>query len=285
MAPLTQTMIVETAMEPALLEQAFERFNEASKRLEERYGDLLQETELLRAQVREKDLQIKRAEKLAALGETAAGIAHEVRNPLGAMRLFISALRRDLEHRPESLRILSFLDQNISTIDHVVSNILQFAKNNNSSMAPLNINSIIREQAEHFLVSPVSSHITLELSDDGFMLGNEHALRQVLYNLLMNAQQATCYRGEIKVRSSVAASNELVVQVRDNGPGIDESVRMKIFEPFVTTKNEGTGLGLAVVRQIVEEHRGSIAAHNDGGACITLTFPRAATLSKKDSVL
>ncbi len=284
MAPITQTSVLETELEPALLEQAFERFNEASKRLEERYGDLLQETELLRAQVREKDLQIKRAEKLAALGETAAGIAHEVRNPLGAMRLFVSALRRDLENRPESLRILSFLDQNISTIDHVVSNILQFSKRSSGATAPMNINSIIREQVEHFSISPHSSRIALELADDSFLMGNEHALRQVLYNVLMNAQQATRYRGEILVRTFASADQSLHIQIKDNGPGIDEAVRSRIFEPFVTTKNEGTGLGLAVVRQIVEEHHGTISATNDGGACITLTFPRAG-IPRKDRAI
>lgn len=272
MAPLDQTAIVETAMEPALLEQAFERFTEASKRLEVRYAALLQETELLRAQVREKDIVIKRAERLAALGETAAAIAHEIRNPLGAMRLFVSALKRSVGDQPESIKLLTFIDQNISTLDHVVSNILQFAKKNSADMAPVQIHSIVRELAQHFAAGP-SSSITLKLCDDVFIRGNEHALRQVFYNLLINAQQATRYHGSIVIESDTNTEGMLRILIMDSGPGIDERVSGSLFEPFVTTKNEGTGLGLAVARQIIEEHGGTISAANDGGACITIMLP------------
>jgi signal transduction histidine kinase len=269
------TLIVEQDIEPGLLEQAFERFTEASKRLETRYEALLTETEQLRQQVREKDLAIKRAEKLSMLGETAAAIAHEVRNPLGAMKLFVSLLKRDMADRPESAKILSHVDQNISTLDHVVSNILQFAKKQNSAFSPVNVHSIIREQAEHFLLSPSSSKITLDLQGEAFIMGCEHALRQVFYNILLNAQQATRYSGEISVATANSGNWSLEVRIKDSGSGIDEAMVEKIFDPFVTTKNEGTGLGLAVVRQIIEEHGGTISARNVNGAEFTLTLPRA----------
>ncbi len=269
------TLVVETTIEPNMLEQAFERFNEASKRLEVRYEALLKETEALREQVREKDLAIKRSEKLSMLGETAAAIAHEVRNPLGAMKLFVSLLQRDMADRPESSKLLSHIDQNISTLDHVVSNILQFAKKQTVSFSPVNLHSILREQVEHFRLGPVSSVITMDLEGEPFIMGSEHSLRQVFYNLLLNAQQATRYQGRITVISRRSGNGELELRVRDNGPGIDASVLQKVFDPFVTTKNEGTGLGLAVVRQIVEEHGGTITATNNGGAEFTIRFSRA----------
>lgn len=267
------TLLVETTIEPNMLEQAFERFNEASKRLEVRYEALLRETEILREQVREKDLAIQRAEKLAMLGETAAGIAHEVRNPLGAMKLFVSLLQRDLADRPESVKILSHIDQNICTLNHVVSNILQFAKKQNVSFSPVNVHSILSEQIEHFKLGPASSIFSVSLVGEPFLMGNEHALRQVFYNLLLNAQQATRYQGQIWVSANRETGGSLKIVVRDSGPGIESAVMEKVFDPFVTTKNEGTGLGLAVVRQIVEDHGGTIAGSNNGGAEFTLSFP------------
>lgn len=270
------TLVVETSIEPNLLEQAFERFSEASKRLESRYEALLKETEVLREQIREKDLAIKRAEKLSMLGETAAAIAHEVRNPLGAMKLFVSLLQRDMADRPESGKLLSHIDQNISTLDHVVSNILQFAKKQSVSMSPVNVHSILREQVEHFRMGPASSGISMNLEGEQFILGNEHALRQVFYNLLLNAQQATRYQGSIEITSRRNGDGTLELCIRDSGAGIDNTVLEKVFDPFVTTKNEGTGLGLAVVRQIVEEHGGSIRAANASGAQFTISFPQKA---------
>lgn len=268
------TLVVETSIEPTMLEQAFERFSEASKRLETRYEALLKETEILREQVREKDLAIKRAEKLSMLGETAAAIAHEVRNPLGAMKLFVSLLQRDMADRPEAGKLLTHIDQNISTLDHVVSNILQFAKKQAVSLSPVNVHSLLREQVEHFRLGPASSAISLELEGEPFIMGSEHALRQVFYNLLLNAQQATRYQGAISVSSRRADNGSLEMRVRDNGPGIDAAVIEKVFDPFVTTKNEGTGLGLAVVRQIVEDHGGTITGCNNGGAEFILSFPQ-----------
>lgn len=275
MASNPDTTVLETILPPALLEKAFARFTEASERLETQYSALLQETEVLREQVREKDLAIKRAEKLALLGETAAAIAHEVRNPLGAMRLFVSLLEQDLAGKPESLKILSHIDQSISTLDHVVSNILQFAKKTSATMAPVHVHSIIREQVEHFTLSPRSAAITLDFQGSPFIQGNEHALRQVFFNVLLNAQQATRYQGRIDVSCRSLSTGDLEIRIHDDGPGIEEAVLQKLFEPFTTTKNEGTGLGLAVVRQIVEDHKGQVSALNEGGATFVLRFPQS----------
>jgi signal transduction histidine kinase len=110
-------------------------------------------------------------------------------------------------------------------------------------------------------------------------MGADTALRQIIYNLILNSLQATKYQGQIKVQTTdVTDSNEMdskiQLVIKDNGPGISPELLQTLFEPFVTSKNEGTGLGLSIVKQLVLQHFGSITASNDNGAVFTITFPR-----------
>lgn len=262
------------SLDPAALSEAFERFSEASGRLEQKYNQLLEETRVLRETVKAKDIEIKRQERLAMLGETAAAIAHEVRNPLGAMKLFVSLLKSDLADRPESLKLVEQIDTSIVSLNHVVSNILQFSRERTMPVGPINLHSIIQEQVHAFPRTEVNqATFTLSLGASPFMLGNDGGIRQVFYNLILNAMQATSYRGHIEIVTSDEESG-IRVTVKDSGAGIPQEMLEKIFEPFVTTKNEGTGLGLAIVKQIVEFHGGTIAACNEAGAMISIFFPR-----------
>lgn len=264
----------ELAARPASLEEAFLRFESASERLEERYSQLLQETERLRREVERKDQEIKRGQRLALLGETAAGIAHEVRNPLGAIQLFVSLLKRDLRDRPETMKIALEIEKSVTVLDNVVSNILRFSKDQRLDFAPLNMHALIREQAAHFTSGTGSAaKFELKLLGNPFIWGNESSLRQVLYNLLLNALQATKQRGTIVV-STRDADPELCIMVQDDGPGIPAELADRIFDPFVTTKNEGVGLGLAIVKRIVDQHQGRIAVRSKGGAEFELRLRR-----------
>ncbi len=257
------------------LQAAFLRFTEASRKLEDRYEALRNETEELRKRLREKDAEIARSARLAMLGETAAAIAHEVRNPLGSIKLFVSLLRQDLEGESSSLELLDGVDKSLCSIDNVVSNILQFARSQTPSMSPLNIHSIIQEQVKVLVpAGKTEVSVNLDLKGMPFVIGNEHGLRQVIYNLLLNSLQAMHYRGEIAISASSRPGGGIDVKVRDNGPGIPESYLATIFEPFVTSKNEGTGLGLAIVKKILAQHGAQIEARNEGGAMFTITFPQ-----------
>lgn len=257
------------------LEEAFERFNEAGARLEERYQSLLSETEQLREQLQEKDREVKRAEKLALLGETAAAIAHEVRNPLGAIKLFISLLRRDVAGNSSAEGLVNQIDKSIVSLDHVVSNILLFAGGKKLAFAPTNIHALVQEQLIYFRPHDRETSIfELELSGNPFILGSESALRQILHNLLLNAVQATKNSGVVSIRCVDRPNGDLELSVADSGPGIPEHILGRIFEPFVTSKQEGTGLGLAIVKQLLTEHGASISAENRGGAVITCVFSR-----------
>lgn len=258
-----------------LLEAAFTRFNETGERLELRYQALLAETEDLRQQLREKEKEVKRSEKLATLGETAAAIAHEVRNPLGAIKLFLSLLRRDVKAIPSAVTLVDQIDTSISSLNHVVENILQFSRDKPLIFAPVNLEAIVLEQIE--ILRPENgrlNQITCHVSGSPFLVANEVALRQIIHNLVLNALQATRYQGTIDITIEGHDLNQLTMIVKDDGSGIPEQLLATVFDPFVTSKNEGTGLGLAIVHQLVQQHHGSISVENRGGALFSVVLPR-----------
>lgn len=258
-----------------LLEHSFHKFTEASARLQAKYETLVQEVSVLKLELHAKDLEIQQAQRLASLGETAAAIAHEVRNPLGAIKLFLSLLQAEISDRPQAQKIAEHIGTSIESLDNVVSNILHFSKSKRLTFAPLNMHSLVREQLLHF--KPLhrdGASVELKLEGNPYIEGNEGALRQIIYNLLLNAFQATRYAGKIVVATNDDPSNAIALTIHDNGPGIAEEVLGTLFDPFVTTKNEGTGLGLAIVSQIVAEHTGSISVRNDCGAEFRVLLPR-----------
>jgi two-component system sensor histidine kinase AtoS len=258
-----------------LLEAAFTKFNETGERLELRYQSLLKETEELKEQLKMKDQEIKRAERLATLGETAAAIAHEVRNPLGAITLFLSLLRRDVEAMPRTISLVDQIESSIESIDHVVENILQFSRGKPLLLAPLNIHSVIREQIEGFKSRMNGQgNISCDLSGNPFIAANEVAIRQIVHNLVMNALQATKNQGCVQITVRDLRDDQLEIVISDNGPGIPDAIRSTIFDPFVTTKNEGTGLGLAIVQQLVTQHQGSIRLEDSEGTGFIIQLPR-----------
>ncbi|MBX7137095.1 MAG: hypothetical protein K1X83_03855 [Oligoflexia bacterium] len=260
-----------------LLQQAFERFNEASTLLQQKYEVLLRESERLREELALKDQAVRRSEKLSLLGQTAAAIAHEVRNPLGAVKLFLSLLRRDLVDRPDALKLMNEIDKGVNSVENVVSNILQFSRDERVEFAPLNLHAIIAEQKTALQLNLESGAVLdFNLRANPFINGDEQALRRCISNLMINALQATRYRGRVTVETSDQGQNQVLITVRDDGPGISPALLDKIFEPFVTSRKEGTGLGLAIVRQIVEQHGGSISCHNCGGAEFVICLPRLA---------
>lgn len=258
-----------------ILEEAFEKFNQAGLKLEAKYKELLLETESLRERLRLKEEEVRKTEKLALLGETAAALAHEVRNPLGAIKLFISMLKSDVADRPEALQLIAQIDRGVNSLDNIVSNILQFSKNEKVKLSPVNVHSIISEQVSGFKAAQgAKAAFDVSLQGNPFVNANEHGLRQVFHNLILNALQATRFAGRIGI-SAADDGGRLKITVTDNGPGIPDEVKTRIFEPFVTTKNEGTGLGLAVVSQIIRQHAGEIQAANDQGACFEISLNRS----------
>ncbi len=276
MLPVT-TSTGESAPNAAALEEAFARFSEASDRLQHKYDALRHEVEELRGQVELKDAEIKRAERLAALGQTAAAMAHEVRNPLGAIELFVSLLADQVSDRPESREYIAQIRHSITRLNATVNNILHFSADRKIVRTPCNLHAIINECVGALPVRLENGcPIELRLSANPFLEGSECGLRQVITNLVTNALQATRYTGHVVIETENGAEDEVVIRVRDNGPGIPADILATIFEPFVTSKNEGTGLGLAIVAQIVQQHDGAVTARNlpERGAEFSVTIPR-----------
>lgn len=260
----------------ALLSRLFERFTASSEKLEAQYIALTQEVDELKAQLRSKEEEIKRSERLAMLGETAAALAHEVRNPLGAITLFLSMLRTDISDKPQAIGLVDEIERSVTSLNNVVSNVLHFAKNNRLKTAPINIHSILLELSQHF-ENLYGSGVRFELDLQGgeFLVGDDQALRQAIYNLVINSLQITSFNATIRISTEDSShADECVITVTDSGPGIPEEILGRLFEPFVSGRREGTGLGLSIVRRIIEAHGGEIAASNAPGARFTITLPR-----------
>jgi len=256
-----------------------ERFNDSTEKLESRHLELLAEISELHEQLRQKDEEVKRSERLAMLGETAAGLAHEIRNPLGAISLFVSMLRRDLRDRPDSVDLLDQIDRSIRSLDGVVSNVLHFAQSKRLRVTPVNVHSVIQELQQHFvsLYSP-QSHFEVLLSGSPFVRADEQGVRQCIYNIILNALQAVSFAGTITVTAQEAADADgMQITISDDGPGIPEQIMDRLFEPFTSGRREGTGLGLSIVRRIVEGHGGTVVVQNKPSAEFTIFLPRLGT--------
>lgn len=256
------------------LHSAFERFNRTSAKLEEKYEVLRQETARLRAELHQKDRKIKQAEQLATLGKTAAAIAHEVRNPLGAVKLFLSLLREDVRDNPDSRTLVDQIGTSIDSIENVVSNILQFARPQQIDYKPCNMHSLLNEQIA--MIQPRATEqflIIRELQANPFVYCDEKGLGRAFYNLMLNALQATGGKGTLSIHSE-DVEGYIRILLRDSGPGISAEFLTTLFDPFVTSRKEGTGLGLAIVKHIVDSHYGTIEATNSAGACFEILLPR-----------
>lgn len=244
-----------------------------ARRDEEREVQVLKdEIVQLRLALAEREHQAAHAERLKTLGETAAALAHEVKNPLGSLKLFVSLLQDGVQE-PSHVEIVHHVMKSVDNLTNVVDNILLFAKGRALPLAPVNIHSLLHEQVE--LLGPRLYGPKIEVSFEGnpYIQGNEHSLRRVFQNLLINAAQATSFEGQIWV-TCTGSPDEVEIRIRDAGPGIDLEAMDTIFEPFMTTRVEGTGLGLAIVREIVDRHEGEVYAVNKGGAEFVVVLPR-----------
>lgn len=222
--------------------------------------------------------QIKRADRLSAIGQLAASLAHEIRNPLasidGAANLIESP------QTPEEIRNGSFaiIHKEIQRLNRLLTNLLDFARPRTPEFQPVDpgrlIDSII-SLAGH---SAGQKHVTLRKEVPPSIPAIEcdpEQMKQVILNLAINAVQAMTGPGEILI-SAQPSEASVTISVRDHGPGVDEENLDKVFNPFFTTKETGTGLGLSVVHQIVTQHGGVVNAlqNPEGGMTFSLVLPR-----------
>jgi len=280
---------------PALggLVQAFESFTAATAALEQAYRSLQDRVAGLTEELEEKndllqqslerqrslEAEAFRHSRLAAMGEMAATLAHEVRNPLGSMELFAALLREDLADRPAAQRLVSQIAEGIKDLNHLVSNILGFTRAPVPRPTRVDVVAAVEDALRYAtpLLAESRVGIVREYGDGApssvVAKGDPSFVRQVFLNLIRNAAQAMETGGTLTIR--VARGERVALTFADTGPGIPREARERIFEPFFTTKERGTGLGLAVVRSLVEALGGEVREIAAGreGACFTVLLP------------
>ena len=222
------------------------------------------------------------AEKLASMGQMAAGIAHEINNPLGVVLMYSHLLKEELADSSRGREDVERIIAEAERTRGIVRGILNFAREEKVQRAPTDINALLRGAAETVLAASPSRRYRVEFSLDPALepqMVDGPQLRQVFDNLLKNAVEAMPDGGTITAATG-AGDGEVSVTIADTGPGIPEENLPKMFTPFFTTKKvgKGTGLGLSVCYGIVKMHGGSIQASNrkSGGACFTVRLRRSA---------
>ena len=213
--------------------------------------------------------QLADAEHLATLGELSAGLAHEVKNPLAGIKGAIDVIRDTLPGTDQHREILGDVLHEVSRIDQIVRDLLNYAKPRLPSHGDINLEEVAQRMVAMARQSAKGDPITIRLEArnpiPGFT-GDQTQLEQVLLNLLLNAQRATRAGGRITVRLSWdGAEGNIRMEVDDNGSGISEEIRKKIFQPFFTTRTDGTGLGLAICLKNVQYHGGTIDVESEVG--------------------
>jgi signal transduction histidine kinase len=222
--------------------------------------------------------QLAQGERLAVLGQMAATVAHEVKNPLSAIKSIAQVMREDEGLNREYARDLNLIVGETDRLSRSVTQLLSFARSTPSSVSPSRADELVRAIVELFRAEASGLGIKIECRAetqkelDGSAAA---AVRDALSNLLINAMQAIPAGGRVVVEATIEG-DELLVAVTDNGGGIAPELRERIWEPFFTTKQRGTGLGLAIVRKRMEEAGGTArlaSEQNDKGACFELRAP------------
>lgn len=211
--------------------------------------------------------QLMQSEKLAAIGQLAAGVAHEINNPLGNILLYATHMIKDFEPNDVKFKNLERVIENVKRSKEIVKDLLDYAKDSTVTMTGININELV-EKCVNILKTEMKLNeidYTLDMAEKlPTIQCDRNRIQQVLINLLHNAIQAIGFGGTIKVSTGLANDGKYVrVAVADSGQGIEPGELPRIFEPFYTTKENGSGLGLSICYGIIEMHKGKIWAESD----------------------
>ncbi|HIE95914.1 MAG: AAA family ATPase [Fuerstiella sp.] len=251
-------------------------FEELTKAQEQILVRQRRETELAEAKLADLSQQLVHQTRLATIGQMTASIAHEIRNPLGAVRNAAYLMKRKLPaETAHLLQYLKIIDQEVNTANVVIRDMLEMARSKEPVRASIDLSLLVREVFDH--VANGSRRLELVSNPDPFLLDADFGqLRQVINNLVTNAVQATGDNGVVTVELQRKGRQSLIT-VRDNGCGIAAKDRDRLFEPLFTTKAKGTGLGLSICRQIIERHGGTIELrdHEGSGAQFCVRLPHS----------
>ncbi len=255
-------------------------YNDVTERLKDSHDRLQREVRRLSLELADKNRELARRERLVALGEMAAGLAHEIRNPLGGIQLFAGLLTRDLADRPKQCELARKISQGVQTLEKLVTDILAFAGQAEPRFREVDLPRLLNETLDLAAATFDRIGATVATSCDPAadlrLEADPCQLQQALLNLLQNGAEAAGAGGRVELRVTGEPDGFVRITISDDGDGVPAELLDRIFNPFFTTKDRGTGLGLAIVHRIAEAHGGNIRVANreEGGAVFSLTLPR-----------
>jgi signal transduction histidine kinase len=252
-------------------------WNEATDRLQRTHESLRAEVRRLSDELEAKNCELARQNRLADLGQMASHVAHEVRNSLVPMKLYLSLLRRRISDDAGSVDVLDKVTSGFTALEATVGDLLHFSSDREPQWLTFGLARLLDEVCQSLAPQLEAQGIEFEI-DCPEQLGlraDRDMLRRAVLNLVLNALDAMPSGGLLTITVCTSASG-VEIEVGDSGPGIADELLERLFEPFFTTKSSGTGLGLAIVERIAQTHGGQVVALNgaEGGAAFTLSIPQ-----------
>jgi signal transduction histidine kinase len=270
--------VVDVPATRAELEAVLDAWQAATGRLERTHEALRAEVRRLTEELQVKNRELARRNRLADLGQVASHVAHEVRNNLVPVRLYLSLLRRRLVDDGGSLEALAKIDAGFTALEAAVNDLLHFAAEREPKCGPVRVRSLVEEVCQSLApqLEAQGVVVALDVPPAALLWADRELLRRAVLNLALNALDAMPTGGELVI-TAFDGPWGFELEVADSGHGLSPDVQRRAFEPFFTTKSGGTGLGLAIVYRIALAHGGSVSAANcaEGGAAFTIRIPHA----------
>ncbi len=229
------------------------------------FRELMSDVTDTRSRLERNRMRLAAAEKLAAVGKLAATVAHEIRNPLTAMGMWLYAIQERIQGDAELERQLGIISEEMSRLESIIRNFLEFSRPMELHCRSMEVNCVVQQTLDLFEQRLKQRNIRVARAATGALpaiLADADKLKQVFINLIGNALDAMADGGEIRIGTTVeddaAGRRMVVVRCRDSGSGMPKDVQSRIFDPFFTTKEDGTGLGLCIAAQVMARHEGSL---------------------------
>ena len=247
----------------------------------------------LRSRLSESQAVIERQEKLASLGTLAAGVAHEIRNPLTAIKFRLFSFKNSLPTGCADAEDVQVIGNEINRLERIVKDFLQFARPSEPDLTPVLIGQLLQEVYDllHSQLAKQGIRLTIEASDPISLTADRQQIKQVLINLIQNAAESIGQNGSVVLRArqgmgrlTQAHTPAAIIEVVDTGKGIPPEVGHRLFDPFFSTKEGGTGLGLPIAARIVEKHGGYLQyqTQRNGGTTFSVVLPRLTDHASED---
>ncbi len=253
--------------------------------LKDEFGELASSFNEMAGSLKEQMLKMQRAEQMTTFGQMAAGLVHEIKNPLAGIKAAIELMAEETTLSAENKDILSKVISEVRRIESLMKSLLDFARPPKPQFMQVNLNHVLEGTLDFLIHQPTISQskkppIAIIQDLDAHLpeiVADPQQLRQIFINLLLNAHESMANEGTITVKTCHDSYRAIEISISDTGKGINKEILEKLFQPFFTTKPKGTGLGLAISKQLIEQHGGTISAENnpDGGATFRIKIPVA----------